>query len=221
VRVEQFISQYGYLAVFVLMVAESACVPVPSEVTMLLGGAVAGGAVAGAHLAIIPVIIVGTLGNVVGSYLAWAVGRYGGMAALHRWGRYVWLREADIDKAHRWFTRYGAASVFFGRLLPVVRTFISLPAGFAAMPPIRFGIYTLVGCLPWTGALAVAGYLLGANWQAVADGFRGPTDIIAGIIALLLVIGLVVFVRRRRAQTAATDGPTNRTGQESDTAPEA
>lgn len=203
---QQFIISSGLFAIFVLMVAESACVPVPSEVTMLLGGALAGGAIAGAHPALVAVIAAGTLGNVVGSYLAWAVGRYGGRSVLLRWGRYVSLDEADLDRAHDWFTRHGASSVFFGRLLPVIRTFISLPAGFAGMAPIRFGIYTTLGCLPWTAALAGAGYAIGANWQQVADGFRWPTYVIAALVVIGAAVAATTFVRhRRRTRGLASD----------------
>jgi membrane protein DedA with SNARE-associated domain len=196
-QVQQFIASYGYLAIFVLMLAESACIPVPSEVTMVFGGALAAGAVAGAHLNLILVIAVGVAGNVAGSYIAWGVGAYGGRAAWRRWGRYVLLRPDDIDRADRWFTRHGTKAVFFGRLLPVVRTFISLPAGIARMPPARFGIYTLAGCIPWTAALAWAGYAVGANWQHVVSAFHGATYVIVAVIVLLVVAGIVLLVRRR------------------------
>jgi membrane protein DedA with SNARE-associated domain len=195
--VQHFIATYGYLAIFVLMVAESACIPVPSEVTMVFGGALAAGAVAGTHLNLVPVIAAGVAGNVVGSYIAWGVGAYGGRSAWRRWGRYVLLRPDDIDRADRWFNRHGAKAVFFGRLLPVVRTFISLPAGIARMSPIRFGIYTLAGCIPWTTALAVAGYAVGANWQHVASAFHGASYAFAGVIVLLVVVAFAVLVRRR------------------------
>ncbi len=103
---QQFISSYGYLAVFVLMLAESACIPVPSELTMLLAGALSAGAVAGAHLNLVLAITAGVAGNVAGSYLAWGIGVYGGRAAWHRWGRYILLRDDDIDRAERWFGRH-------------------------------------------------------------------------------------------------------------------
>jgi hypothetical protein len=112
--VQQFIANYGYLAIFVLMVAESACIPVPSEVTMVFGGALAAGAVAGAHLNLALVIAVGVAGNVVGSYIAWGVGAYGGRAAWRRWGRYVLLRPGDIDRADRWFDRHGTKEIATG-----------------------------------------------------------------------------------------------------------
>jgi membrane protein DedA with SNARE-associated domain len=199
---QQFIAHFGYLAVFLLMVAESACIPIPSELIMLFGGALAGGAVAGVHLNLVGVIVAGALGNVVGSYIAWAVGRYAGQAAWRRWGRYVLLTERDIDRAEQWFDRHGSWSVLVGRVVPVVRTFISLPAGVAGMRPLRFGLYTVIGCLPWTAALGIVGYVVGARWQSLADAFHGPTYLIAAIVAVLIVIAVVVFVRRRRAELA-------------------
>lgn len=205
---QQLIVTYGLAAVFVLMVAESACIPIPSEVTMLLGGALAGGAVAGAHPNVVAVIVAGTLGNVVGSYLAWALGRYGGRPALHRWGRYVFLRAEDIDRAQDWFVRRGASSVFWARLLPGIRTFISLPAGIAAMPPARFGAYTLAGCLPWTAALTLVGYAVGANWHEVESALRGPSYVIAAVSIVGFAAVLVVAIRRRRRSAVAPGSPT-------------
>ncbi len=195
---QHFIAQYGYLAVFLLMLAESACIPVPSEVIMLFGGALAAGAVAGVHPSLVGIIVAGVLGNAAGSYVAWAVGRYAGQAAVRRWGRRVGIREREIDRAAVWFDRRGAVAVLVGRLVPVVRTFISLPAGFAAMPPLRFGVYTTLGCIPWTAALGIAGYALGANWESVANGFHGPTYAIAGIVVVALAVAVLVRVRRSR-----------------------
>jgi membrane protein DedA with SNARE-associated domain len=196
--VQHFITSYGYVAVFLLMLAESACIPVPSEVIMLFGGALAAGAVAGAHPSLAGIIAAGVAGNVAGSYVAWAVGRYWGQAAVRRWGRRVGLRQHDIDRATGWFDRHGPAAVFFGRLVPVVRTFISLPAGFAGMPAGRFGVYTTAGCIPWTAGLGIAGYELGRNWQSVANDFHGPTYVIAAVIAVAVIAAVLVRLRRRR-----------------------
>jgi LPXTG-motif cell wall-anchored protein len=202
--VTNVISQYGYLAVFVLMLAESACVPIPSEVIMMFGGALAAGAVAGAHPLLSGVFAAGVLGNVAGSYISWAVGKYAGQAAIRRWGRRVGIREHEIDKATVWFERHGPVAVLIGRVIPVIRTFISLPAGFAEMPAGTFGLYTTLGAVPWTAALAIAGYALGANWEHVATDFNGPTYAIAG----LLVIGIAaVLIRRRRAKAATPVAP--------------
>jgi membrane protein DedA with SNARE-associated domain len=198
--VQQFISNYGYLAIFILMLAESACIPVPSELTMLFAGALSAGAVAGAHLNLVLAITAGVAGNVAGSYLAWGIGIYGGRAAWHRWGRYILLRDDDIDRAERWFGRHGTKAVFFGRLLPVVRTFISLPAGLARMPAGRFGIYTVLGCIPWTAALACTGYLVGRNWGNVVGALHGPSYALAALCGLLVIFAIVILLRRRRRE---------------------
>jgi membrane protein DedA with SNARE-associated domain len=205
VNPQHLVAQYGYLAVFVLMLAESACVPVPSEVIMMFGGALAAGAGLGpgAHAPVLlGVVLAGVAGNVAGSYVAWAVGRYAGQPAIRRLGRRVGIREHEIDKANAWFERHGPVAVLLGRMVPVIRTFISLPAGFAAMPAGMFGLYTVLGCLPWTAALGIAGYALGANWESVAKDFKGPTYAIAGLIAVGLVAALIV--RRRRAKRGAS-----------------
>ncbi len=196
--VQHFIGSFGYLAIFVLMVAESACIPVPSEITMPLGGALAAGAVSGAHLSLPLVIGCGVAGNVAGSYVAWAAGLYGGRAAWRRLGRFGLGGEDGIERSQRWFDRLGGRAVFFGLLLPVIRTFISLPAGFARMPPLRFGIYTTAGCVPWIAGLAWAGYAAGANWQHVASVVRGPTYVVSGVALLLVLGGIVLFVLRAR-----------------------
>jgi membrane protein DedA with SNARE-associated domain len=207
---QQFIATYGYLAIFLLMLAESACIPVPSELIMTFGGALAAGAVPGTQLNLIGVILAGTAGNVAGSYLAWAAGRYGGQPALHRLsegrlGRRL-LREHDLDRGIAWFERHGNKAVLIGRVIPVVRTFISLPAGIAEMPPLRFGIYTTIGCIPWTAALAVAGYAVGANWESIANAFHGPSYIVAAAVLLAIVIGIWRYLRRRPEQGAHREG---------------
>lgn len=204
---QQLISSYGYVAILLLMLAESACIPVPSELTMPFGGAIAAGAVAGVHLNLALVIVAGVAGNVIGSYLAWAVGWRGGEAAARRWSRFLGGR-SGIERSQRWFDRYGGWAVFIGRLLPVVRTFISLPAGYARMRPLRFGIYTAAGCLPWIGGLAWAGYAAGANWQHVQRLVNGPAYVIAGLVGLLVIAGIVLLVvRRRKRQRAAQQAP--------------
>ena len=195
---QQFIATYGYLAIFVLMLAESACIPVPSELIMTFGGALAAGAVPGTQLNLIGVILAGTAGNVAGSYIAWAAGRYGGQPAVRKWGKRFRLREHDLDRAITWFDRHGNKAVLIGRMLPVVRTFISLPAGIAGMPPVRFGVYTTIGCLLWTTALAVAGYAVGANWESVVSAFHGPSYLIAGIVLAAIVLGTWRYYARRR-----------------------
>ena len=203
---QQFIATYGYLAIFVLMLAESACIPVPSELIMTFGGALAAGAVPGTQLNLIGVILAGTAGNVAGSYIAWAADRYGGQPAVRKWGKRFRLRENDLDRAIAWFDRHGGKAVLIGRMLPVVRTFISLPAGIAGMPPVRFGVYTTIGCLLWTTALAVAGYAVGANWESVVSAFHGPSYLIAGIVLAAIVLGTWRYYARRRQAGAGVSG---------------
>ncbi len=200
---QSFVASSGYLAVFLLMLAESACVPIPSEVTMLAAGAFA----AQGRLSLGAVIALGTLGNLVGSYLAWAVGRTGGRAVLGRFGRLVLIREEDLDRAEAWFKVRGELAVFLGRLVPVVRTFISLPAGVAEMPPVRFGIYTLLGCLPWTAALGALGYALGSTWHSIVHGFSAATYVIAALAVAGIAGFFAIRYRRRRAVSAPSSAP--------------
>jgi membrane protein DedA with SNARE-associated domain len=189
------IGDYGYVAIFVLMVLESACIPIPSEVTMLFGGALAspGFAAPGQELDLVLVALVGTFGNLVGSWLAYWAGAAGGRPLVDRFGRYLLILPHEVDRAHEWFERRGELTVFVSRLLPVIRTFISLPAGVAKMPFWRFTIYTILGCLPGTFALAGLGYLLGENWTKVEE-FLQP---VAWAILLLLIAGGVWWVARR------------------------
>jgi membrane protein DedA with SNARE-associated domain len=201
--VQDLIATYGLLAVLVLMAAESACIPVPSEVTMLFAGALAAGAESGSHPSLAAVILAGTLGNVVGSYLAWLMGKHGGRSGLRRWGRYVGIRPREIDKAQDWFDRCGASAVFWSRLLPGIRTFISLPAGIAEMSPVRFGLYTAAGCLPWTAVLAIVGYGIGANWQRAERALHGPSLAIAVVVSMAIGIWVLLAIRRGRRESAA------------------
>ena len=209
------IGDYGYVAIFVLMVLESACIPIPSEVTMLFGGALAspGFAAPGQELDLVTVALVGTLGNLVGSWIAYWAGAVGGRPLVDRFGRYLLILPHEVDRAHEWFERRGELTVFASRLLPVIRTFISLPAGVAKMPFWRFTIYTVLGCLPWTFALAGLGYLLGENWKKVED-FLQP---VAWAIVLLLVVGLVWWIAHRyrkvRAAYAALDAARERAAE--------
>lgn len=211
---EHFITEtvlrYGYVAIFVLMVAESACIPIPSEVTMLFGGALANatfvgslGGQAAEPLNFWLVAVVGTVANVVGSWIAYAVGRAGGRALIERWGRYVFLREHELDRAHAWFAQHGEAAVFVSRLLPVVRTFISLPAGVAQMPLGRFTAYTLLGCLPWMFALSALGYALGNQWEIVERYLRPIGIAIALALAAFIAWWLVRRSRQRRSEESS------------------
>jgi membrane protein DedA with SNARE-associated domain len=192
---EDWVTTYGYLAIFLLMLLESACIPFPSEVTMLVGGWYA----ADGRLDFWLVGAAGVLGNLVGSWIAYAIGRKTGRAILDRYGRYILIRSHDIDKAEIWWEKYGDAATFFSRLLPVIRTFISLPAGIAKMPFGKFSLYTFLGVIPWTFALTWLGLVVEDNWERVLDYFDWPTL----IIGTLLVIGAGIWYWRRRKQRLA------------------
>lgn len=194
------VGAWGYLGIFVLMALESACIPIPSEITMPVGGLLA----AEGRLSFFWVGMIGAVANLVGSWLAYAVGRGGGRQLLLKYGRYVLIKPHDVEKADRWFEKYGDSAVFFSRLLPVIRTFISLPAGVAKMPLLRFSVLTLLGCLPWSFALAAAGLLLGHNWERILPYTEPVTYSVAAITAV--VIG-VWFYRKARTKRAGEVTP--------------
>jgi membrane protein DedA with SNARE-associated domain len=159
-----FISSTGLPAVFILMALESACLPVPSEAIMLF----AGSSVAAGELTMFGVVAAGVLGNLVGSWAAYAVGYYGRIDLLEK-NRLIHLPPKYLKWADDWFARYGDATVFFSRMLPIIRTFISLPAGVAKMPFWRFTVLTLLGCIPWVLMLSLIGKSVGHNWEEWRD----------------------------------------------------
>jgi membrane protein DedA with SNARE-associated domain len=197
--IERF-AEHGYIAVFVLMLLESACIPIPSEVTMLFGGFLASpeNTTNAVQLNFVAVALAGVAGNVVGSWIAYGAGRALGRGPFDRYGRYVGIRSHDIDKAERWWAKHGSATVFFSRMLPVIRTFISLPAGIEKMPLGRFTLYTTVGCVPWVFALTGVGYALGRSWETILGPFKVVSYTIAGLI---VVAAIAYLIRRRRAQS--------------------
>lgn len=198
------IGDYGYYAVIILMILESACIPIPSEVTMVFGGFL----VSRGRLDFFWVGMFGTLANVLGSWLAYWVGLVGGRPLIERWGKYIFLRKHELDRAEVWFEKHGEAAVFVSRLLPVVRTFISLPAGVAKMPFAKFTVYTFLGCLPWTFALTWAGFLLGENWETFLK-YGEPVSI--AIVLLLVAVLVWWLVRRARAKNRASLAPESET----------
>lgn len=200
-----FVGEAGLPAIFVLMLLGSACIPIPSEVVMLFAGfAVADPASSGAqhHLTMLGVILAGLLGTLVGSWIAYAVGRGGRLELLERHGHLVHMGPAQIDRADRWFQRYGDPAVLFGRMIPLVRAFVSLPAGIAKMPLPRFTILTTIGSIPWVVGLAFAGKALGSEWKTVRKGF----EYFDYAVVALIIMGVVyLLVRRRAARRAAAE----------------
>ncbi|WP_298135376.1 DedA family protein [Acidiferrobacter sp.] len=199
------IRQTGYIGIVGLMTLESACIPIPSEVIMTFSGYLAS-----THaLRLSGVILAGTAGNVIGSLAAYALGAYGGLPFLRRHGRKILISPEDLDTAHTWFARYGQAAVFIGRLLPILRTFISLPAGVARMPLIPFVAYSAAGSALWCAALAGIGLRLGQHWQALAPYMHAVDDSVAGG----LVLFLIVAVRRHRRRLPPAGGDRGRRAQ--------
>ncbi|MFA6000953.1 MAG: DedA family protein [Thermoleophilia bacterium] len=184
--VKDTISLLGYPGVFLAMAIESACIPLPSEIIMPFSGYLA----SQGQFNLILVSVVGALGNLAGSLLAYWIGAIGGRPLVEKFGKYVLLSHHDLDLADRWFTKYGRSTVFFTRLMPVIRTFISFPAGISRMNLTTFSIYTFLGALPWSFFLAYVGFKLGENWDSVGAYFR-KADILIGVLLVAAVIWYV------------------------------
>jgi membrane protein DedA with SNARE-associated domain len=201
----EFVGEAGLPAVFLLMVAESACIPIPSEATMLFAGfAVTNpGAAPSHHLTLTGIVLAGVLGNLVGSWIAYGVGRFGRLELIERHGHWLHLKPSHIAWADRWFARYGAPAVFFSRMLPIIRTFISLPAGVAKMPFGKFTFFTLAGCIPWVLGLALAGEALGSEWKSARQAF----EYVDYAVVVLVVVAIVNAVVRRRRGRRDPGGP--------------
>ena len=203
----RLVSEHGYAAIFLLMLLDSACVPFPSEVTLLFGGALTTAAVMGAgqEFSLVAVVFWAMAGTLIGSWLAYGVGYVGGRPAIDRFGRYLLIRPHEIDRAHDWFERHGEAVAAYGRLIPLVRSFVSLPAGVAAMRFWRFTLYTLVGSVIWCVGLALLGHAFGDRWTEIEH----VVSPIAWVVAGLGMIAVALFVTRRwdqvRREYAARD----------------
>jgi membrane protein DedA with SNARE-associated domain len=188
------VGDLGIAGIFVLMVPESACIPIPSEATMLF----AGFNVAEGKYTLLAAVAAGVAANVIGSWIAYAVGYYGRIELLERHGKKLHIKKEHIDWADRWFERHGEVTVFFARMLPIVRTFISLPAGAARMPFWRFTAFTTLGCIPWVFMLAFVGKQAGDNWTSWKDSLHYVDYAVLALI-VIGVVYLVVRNRRRRA----------------------
>lgn len=184
----------GHFGIFLGMTIESVCIPLPSEVIMLFGGFMA----EAGKLNLALVVIAGTLGNLFGSLLAYYVGKYGGKAFILKYGKFIFLNASHLEKSALWFEHYGAATVFFGRLLPVIRTFISLPAGIGKMNIYKFVIYTTLGCIPWNLMLTWLGYSLGSHWGTVEKYMRPISYLMLIAVILLVLYGLYKLWKKRR-----------------------
>jgi membrane protein DedA with SNARE-associated domain len=200
----------GLLGVFVLMVLESACIPVPSEATMLF----AGFNVSDGHYSLFAAVAAGVLGNLVGSWIAYAIGYYGRVDVLEKHGKKLHIKKSHLETADRWFAKHGDATVFFTRMLPIIRTFISLPAGVARMPFWRFTVFTLLGCIPWVFALTFIGKQAGDNWETWKDNLHYVDYAVVAAI-LVAIVYFVVRWRRGKSDAGPSASASNEPGTES------
>lgn len=192
--VVNFIIHLGYWGVGVGMAIESANIPLPSEVILPFGGYLA----SQAKLTYWGVVLAGTIGGIAGSALSYALGYWGGRPLLVRYGRYISVTENKLDQADRWFARYGNFTVMFARVLPIVRTFISLPAGIARINFPLFILYTLIGSLPWCMFLTFLGVKMGQNWDVLSTYFHRVDLLIGAVIVALILYSLYRSRKRRR-----------------------
>jgi membrane protein DedA with SNARE-associated domain len=196
------VGDLGLPGVFLLMMAESACIPIPSEATMLFAGF-------NVHQGEYPLwaaVAVGSVANLVGSWIAYGVGYYGRLELLEKHGKFLHITPSQLAWADRWFERYGAPAVFFSRMLPIIRTFISLPAGVARMPFWKFSALTIAGCLPWVFALTFAGQKAAENWTSWKDSLH-YVDYTVAVLIVLGIVYLAVRWRRNRNRGRAADAP--------------
>jgi membrane protein DedA with SNARE-associated domain len=188
----------GLTGVFVLMLLESACIPVPSEATMLF----AGFNVSEGEYSLFAAVMVGSVANLIGSWLAYALGYFGRIDILEKHGKKLHVKKSQLEWADRWFERHGDATVFFARMVPIVRTFISLPAGVARMPFGRFSVLTLAGCLPWVLMLTLIGREAGDNWEDWRDNLH---YVDYAVLALVVVAAIYLVARARRRRKTRGD----------------
>jgi len=205
------IGDYGLYAVFILMVID-AVLPAASELVMLYAGALAAGAFPGQEVilfgheidsgfwAYFAMAMAGVVGNTVGSVIGWGIGFYGGRPLISRHGRWLHLGPENVERAEKWFERWGDWAVFLGRVTPVIRSFVSIPAGVARMPLGRFTVLTFLGCIPWCFGIAGVGWALGTQYEEFHLIFR---YVDFTVVALFVVAGVVWYLRRRRTSKLA------------------
>jgi membrane protein DedA with SNARE-associated domain len=212
---EHFLATWGYLAIFAATFLSSMGIPVGSELAILYGGALASGQLTAGggndHLNLVLVILVALAGELVGSFAGYGIGYFGGRPLVDRVGKYVLLTHRDLDRAERWFDGRGESIVLFGRLIPLVRSFISLAAGLAEMVMGKFAVLTAIGTAIWCAALASIGYSLGSSWHRVLQTFHFVGYVAA---ALAVVVIVVVFADRLRAVGPSVVLPSWQTGPE-------
>ena len=199
-----FLVSHAIYAIILFGVLEAMCIPISSELTFLLGGAIASGAITGAHQhpSLLLVIILGTLAELVGSFIAYGVGRAGGRPLVHRFGKYVLVTHKDVDRAERFLVGKGVWALPVARMLPVVRAFASLVAGVVEIPPVRFGILNAIGTVVYVAALSSIGYSLGNEWQQFNKTFSDVSYVLVALIVLAIVGYVIHRLREFRKESA-------------------
>ena len=207
---QSFLVSHAIYAIVLFGVLEAMCIPISSELTFLLGGAIASGGIPGTnqHPSLLLVIVLGTLAELVGSYISYYVGRVGGKPLVHRWGRYVLVTEADVARAERFLVGRGVWALPVARMLPFVRAFASIVAGLVDIPPVRFGVLSLIGTLVYVVTLSSIGYSLGGEWSKINHGLSVVSYILVAVV-VVAIIGFVIYRLRefRREAAAGTARP--------------
>ena len=189
-----FIDSWGYMAVAILMAAENACIPIPSE--LILG--FAGYLIFAGRMTFTMALIAGMIGGLLGSVFAYYAGHFGGRPFVDKYGKYFFIKKSHVDMAQEWFDKYGIKAVFFSRMLPVIRTFISLPAGFAHVDRKQFFIYTILGSLPWTALILYIGMVLGEGWKVMMEVGHEASIAFVVICAIILVVMYVTYKKKKK-----------------------
>jgi membrane protein DedA with SNARE-associated domain len=213
---QSFLVSHAIYAIVVFGVLEAMCIPISSELTFLLGGAIASGGIPGTeqHPSLLLVIALGTLAELVGSFISYYIGRVGGKPLVRRWGRYVLVTEGDVARAERFLVGRGVWALPVARMLPFVRAFASIVAGLVDIPPVRFGVLSLIGTLIYVVVLSSIGYSLGGEWSKLNHSLSVATYILVAVV-VVLVVGFVIhrlreFRREAAAGAARNDTPTDR-----------
>jgi membrane protein DedA with SNARE-associated domain len=194
--IKHYISLLGFWGVGIGMCIESACIPLPSEVVLPLGGLLA----SEDKITLLEANLAANIGSIIGSLIAYIVGYYGGRPFILKYGKYFFVSEKHFNKADKTFVKYGSAAVFFGRLLPVIRTFISLPAGISRMNLVKFIVYSLIGMIPWNFILIYLGFVLGNNYDTIVKPYYRIFEftVIGGIIAIILFFVIKYLAGRKK-----------------------
>jgi len=194
VSIAEYLSQFGYLGIFIGMTLESACIPIPSEIILPLGGYLVYKGIGN----IFSMSLVATLGGYAGSVIAYLIGYYGGRPFILKYGKYFFISKHDFERAEKFFQKRGEITIFLSRLLPVIRTFISLPAGIARMNFVKFSVYTILGSFPWSLVFVYLGKKFGDNWKTIEEHLKGLDYFILAVLVIAILSYVVIKLTRSK-----------------------